>query len=121
MLLLFAGMSVLLAQKPENVLIVANRNSPVSQEIATYYAAKRAIPFSNICQLTTAPDEEISRVAYEKEVAAPVARFLHQGKLEERILYIVTTLGVPLKIAGGRGRTSDAASVDSELAVLYSD
>ena len=41
-------------------------------------------------------------------------------RLEEKILYIATTLGVPLKITGaGEGMATDAAAVDSELALLY--
>ena len=44
---------------------------------------------------------------------------LRKGQLSERILYIATTMGVPLKIAGKPGKETDAASVDSELATLY--
>ena len=39
----------------------------------------------------------------------------------EQILYIVTTAGVPLKVRGSGGLTGDAASVDSELTLLYFD
>ena len=48
--------------------------------------------------------------------------FLHKNGLQESIYYIVTTAGVPLKISGaGDGMNSSAASVDSELTLLYSD
>jgi uncharacterized protein (TIGR03790 family) len=41
--------------------------------------------------------------------------------LIERVLYIVTTLGVPLKVDGaGTGQITERCSVDSELALLYS-
>src|SRR5437660_1265466 len=50
---------------------------------------------------------------------------IHSGAgcrwLRETILYIVTTSGVPLKIQGAIGPNGDAASVDSELTLLYSD
>jgi len=38
------------------------------------------------------------------------------------VLYIVTTLGVPLRVDGSGGSlfTSEHSSVDSELALLYS-
>ena len=39
----------------------------------------------------------------------------------EQVLYLVTTLGVPLKIAGRGGQTGDEASVDSELTTLYEE
>src|SRR5262249_15784550 len=45
---------------------------------------------------------------------------LKTQNLQETILYIVTTLGVPLKVDGaGRGMGTEYASVDSELALLY--
>jgi uncharacterized protein (TIGR03790 family) len=49
-----------------------------------------------------------------------VARCLQSNQLAEKILYIATTLGVPLKIkGGGEGMATEAASVDSELTLLY--
>ena len=50
-----------------------------------------------------------------------IAQCLHSGRREDKILYIVTTSGVPLKIRGHGGLVGDAASVDSELTLLYSD
>ena len=48
------------------------------------------------------------------------ASVLKNNRFEESILYIVTTSGVPLKIQGdGAELRSTAASVDSELALLY--
>ena len=44
-----------------------------------------------------------------------------ESGLEESIYYIVTTAGVPLKIPGTAELTGNAASVDSELTLLYSD
>lgn len=117
--LAFAASS-LLAQKSENVLVIANQNSPVSKTIAEYYARKRSIPSGNIYYLKTAPTEIIERRTYDDEIAGPVAAFLKKNRLQEQILYIVTTLGVPLGIDGNGGVTSDQASVDSELTLLYS-
>jgi uncharacterized protein (TIGR03790 family) len=111
----------LLAQTPRNVLIVVNDNSPLSREIGEYYARRRAIPASNICRIKTSTVEEIQRPEYNAEIAAPLARCLKTGGLVESILYIVTTGGVPLKIAGTDGLGGDASSVDSELTLLYAD
>ncbi len=113
----------LCAQKPENVLIVANERSAVSKSIAEYYARKRGISLRNLCYIRTTEKEEISRDVFQKEIAGAVARALVERNLTETILYIVTTLGVPLRIradAGG-GMSSETASVDSELTLLYSD
>lgn len=108
-------------QKPENVLIVANRASPVSKAIAEYYARKRGIPSANVCYLDTPPTEHIAREVFNRDIAAPLAKFLARNRLTEQILYIATTLGVPLGILGGQGQTADAAAVDSELTMLYTD
>ncbi len=113
--------SSLCAQTPQNVLVVVNDASPVSRSIGEYYAQRRAIPSGNICHLHTTSDEAISRRQYDTEVAAPIADCLKRNNLAESILYIVTTLGVPLKIPGSSGLSGDEASVDSELTLLYSD
>jgi uncharacterized protein (TIGR03790 family) len=113
--------SGLRAQTPQNVLVVINDASPVSRSIGEYYAQRRVIPSRNICHLHTATDEAISRRRYDAEVAAPIADCLKKNSLVESVLYIVTTLGVPLKIPGSSGLSGDEASVDSEITLLYSD
>jgi uncharacterized protein (TIGR03790 family) len=104
---------------PANVLLVVNRNSPESVRIGEYYAARRAIPASHVCRLATTTEEEIPREAYEEQIGGPILEFLRSSRLGERVLYIATTLGVPLKIGGRSGQTGDQASVDSELTTLY--
>ena len=115
--------SVLWAQIPQNVLVVVNDNSPVSRSIGEYYALRRAIPPRNICHIHTTTDEVIQRPQYKAEIAAPIADYLKKNNLVESVLYIVTTMGVPLKIPGSgpESLSSDAAAVDSELTLLYSD
>ena len=117
---IFLLIAAAFAQKPENVLVVMNAKSPESKQIAEYYMKKRAVPVSNVCTISTAPVEEINRHVYDTEVSAAIGKCLTSRKLTETILYIVTTLGVPLKISGSGGHLGDCASVDSELALLYS-
>jgi uncharacterized protein (TIGR03790 family) len=110
------------AQNGENVLLVVNRASNLSRRIADYYVSRRGIPLNNVCKLDIRPEaEEISWDAYVSQVERPVARCLANARLQERILYIVTTMGVPLKVTGpGQAQAAEACSVDSELALLYS-
>jgi uncharacterized protein (TIGR03790 family) len=103
------------------VLVVVNDNSPVSRTIGEYYARRRAVPLKNVCRIRTPPAEEISRAVYDVDIASAVGRCLQANALAEQILYIVTTLGVPLRIAGKSGMNGDIAAVDSELTLLYSD
>ena len=107
------------SQGPERVLLVVNRNSADSGQIASYYAAKRKIPDSQICPIAAPVKEVISRGEFESNVREPVRRCLARGNLAEQIYYLVTTLGVPLHIQGTGGRHSTAGSVDSELTLLY--
>src|ERR1700683_4210027 len=84
------------AQTPGQVLVVVNRRSVTSRQIGEYYIQKRDIPLANLCTIDTAPDETITRAVYDKEIAEPVGRFLGKNGLQETILYIVLTSGVPL-------------------------
>lgn len=108
------------AQTGDNVLLVVNRSSAASRAVADYYRPRRSVPVQNICYIETAPVEEISWQVYQDEIERPIGECLKKGDLQEKVLYIVTTLGVPLKVSGqGGGMTADYASVDSELTLLY--
>ena len=121
LLLLFGVTARLHAQTGENVLLVVNRNAPVSGQIADYYRQKRSVPAQNVCYLAATPDEEITWDIYQQQIEKPVADCLKKAGLQEKVLYLVTTLGVPLKVAGsGSGLKAENASVDSELTLLYS-
>lgn len=111
--------ATLAAQTAENVLVVINESSTISRRIGEYYAGRREIPGRNLCRIRSPTQEEIPWKVYREEVEAAVAKCLQPAGLREQILYIVTTKGVPLKIAGSGGRRGDAASVDSELTLLY--
>jgi uncharacterized protein (TIGR03790 family) len=108
------------AQSGENVLLVVNRNVPVSRQIADYYRPRRAVPVKNVCTIDTTGDEEIQWGVYEQQIERPIGECLKRAGLVESVLYIVTTMGVPLKVDGPGARDSaEHASVDSELALLY--
>jgi len=109
------------AQGPQNVLLIVNDRSAVSKTIGEYYARKRGIPQANICRIHTQTAEEISREDYDRTVALPVRQCLEKQGLVESVLYLVTTLETPLKVSGTAELTGTFASVDSELALLYSD
>jgi uncharacterized protein (TIGR03790 family) len=112
---------LLAAQPPATVVVVVNQASPLSRRIGQYYAEHRQIPASNICRLNATTDEEISRPEFDEQISRPIQDFLRGRHLTEKVLYIVTTDGVPLKIRGNTGLAGEAAAVDSELTLLYSD
>jgi len=109
------------AQGPANVLVVVNDNSSDSRSIGDYYMRRREIPSSNLCHLRTTVEQDVDRATYDREIAAPIASFLKKNGMVQSILYILTTVGVPLRIEGSSGIGGNAASVDSELAAIYYD
>jgi uncharacterized protein (TIGR03790 family) len=114
---------LLAAQSPANVLIVVNDNSPISRETGEYYARRRHVEMDHVCRLHLSTEETVPREYYNREIAAPIAQFLRKRQLTEKILYMVLTAGVPLRIKNinGAGMGVDGASVDSELTLLYTD
>jgi uncharacterized protein (TIGR03790 family) len=123
-LLLLAG-QVLTAQSVANVLLVVNDASKLSRDIGQYYAGKRGVPLLNVCHIRTIETETIAREQYDREISAKISACLVRNSLTERIFYMVTTAGIPLRIAStassGAELEADNAAVDSELALLYSD
>ncbi|WP_456430737.1 TIGR03790 family protein [Thermosulfuriphilus sp.] len=105
----------------DRVLVVANKNSPDSLEVAHYYLKRRQIPKDHLLVIETSEKEEISRREFEESIKIPIARFIEARAWWDRILFIVLTPGIPLKIKGSGGRKGHHASVDSELCLLYRD
>jgi uncharacterized protein (TIGR03790 family) len=109
----------LFSQTAENVLLVMNEASPLSMEVGLYYSQKRGIPHTNLLRIKTIVDDSISREDFESQIEAPIASWLSGNFAQDRILYIVLTRGIPLRISGTSGKNATTASVDSELALLY--
>jgi uncharacterized protein (TIGR03790 family) len=107
------------AQSAENVAIVVNENSDSSQRIGDYYARKHALPSTNVIRIKTSTDETVDRLTYLTTIETPIAAALIRQNLQDRILYLVLTKGVPLRVAGTSGAKGSVASVDSELTLLY--
>ena len=102
------------------MLLVINRKDAASREIGDYYRPRRSVPIKNVCYLDTTSQEEIAWTVYEQQIEKPVATCLGRAGLQEKALFILLTMGVPLKISGaGGGFTAEYSSVDSELALLY--
>jgi uncharacterized protein (TIGR03790 family) len=122
----------------DRVLVLANEAVPpepgtgrkgASVHVAEYYAARRGIPPANIIRLTIplaccASDPRawdswnISWEVFERHIRTPLRRFLEAKQLTDRILYLVSTYGVPLRVSGGPFARLDGISIDSVLAAL---
>lgn len=107
------------AQNVDNVLVVINESNADSIKVGEYYVQKRAVAKDHTVRIKTANAETIQRADYERTIEGPIGATLLQRKLQDRVLYIVLTKGVPLRVAGTEGPEGVVASVDSELALLY--
>lgn len=119
LLILLGAAGPLHAQTGENVAVVINDASAASQRIGEYYVRQRAVPGPNVIHIRTTEDESIDRMQYARTIEAPIAAALRRERLQDRILYIVLTKGVPLRISGTGGLNGTVSSVDSELTLLY--
>jgi uncharacterized protein (TIGR03790 family) len=115
----FASASDARAQTPENVAVVINNASPQSKDVGEYYVKARGIPPENVIRIQASTDDTIQAASYLATIQAPIAAALTRANLQDRILYIVLTKDVPLRIAGTGGQDGTVASVDSELTLLY--
>jgi uncharacterized protein (TIGR03790 family) len=107
------------AQSAANVLLVVNSTSAASGSISRYYAERRGVPQDNVCSITTPANESISRADYLAQIEQPIWQCIAGLRAHDRILYIVLTKDVPIRISGTGGRAGTNASVDSELTLLY--
>jgi hypothetical protein len=114
----------------QRVLVIANRNSPVSLRVSQYYQQRRGIPAANFLTLNL-PDstlipafESIGYSTYQQQVEQPLRDFLTRKGWVNRIRYIVLTRGLPLRIKNVPYRLSSGEalnqhqSLDSTLAAL---
>jgi len=127
-----------------STIVVYNKAALDSPELARFYAKQRGIASDHIVGLTCSTDEEITREEYDTNIAGPLREvFKAQGwwKLRETaeqkavvettsIRFVAVIKGVPLKIkpvdapypgdqpGDGPVNNQNAASVDSELAIL---
>jgi uncharacterized protein (TIGR03790 family) len=109
-----------LAQSPyDDVAVLVNARSAVSDSIGTYFQAARGIRSSHIIRLNVATAEVISGVQFDS-LRSQLETALTGTGLADSINYIVTTKGMPLKIDRGGSGTSwtGTASVESELTLI---
>ena len=87
------------ALEPEEILVIANKNSHKSIDTAKYYLSKRKIPPDNLVEVEVADKETCSRTDYNAEVVTPVRRYLEKNGSVRHIRCLVLMYGIPLKVA----------------------
>ena len=97
-LILAFAHSTVLALQPDELLLIANKNAPISLQLAEYYAKMRAVPPGRIVGLDLPGSEEIPFDKYEREVVPAIRAFLRANKLERKVKCLVTFYGVPIRV-----------------------
>jgi len=108
------GPSSAYALTPAEVLILVNKDVPVSSEVARMYQRLRGVPAENVLRLSLGANREITREQYRTQIAPPVKKYLSE---HASIRCLVTTSGFPYVIQNSAGR-EDGAAVDNELAAV---
>ena len=143
-LLVFVA-SLTLAQAKDSIyskstIVVYNKNFPGADEIAAHYVSQRGISSGNRVALDCSSKETITRAEFRESIERPLRKIFTDKKwwslqtnagrtkvIENKMHVIVLIHGMPLKIqdtsSGPRPTDAakmqtDAASVDSELALL---
>jgi uncharacterized protein (TIGR03790 family) len=101
------------ALDPSEVLILVNKDSGISSQVAEMYRKLRGVPEGNVLRLSLGSNRQISAQEYRDKTASAVKRVLDA---RPEIRCILTTAGVPYVI--GTPENSQAASYDSQLATV---
>lgn len=96
----------------DDVILIINNNSQDSKDIGNYFKNHRNINDSNIIYINTVDSEDITLTDFNSQIRSPIEKYLISNNLTDKINYIVTTKGIPLKI------TDIRRSVDSELTLI---
>jgi len=91
-----------MALEPNQVLVVVNGQIPQSVQVGRYYCSRRAVPPENLIAIAlgTRPLDHISRQDYERILARTIKEYIHSLDDPAAIRCIVTTWGVPFRVAG---------------------
>ena len=101
------------ALEPEEILVIANKNSHKSIDTAKYYMSKRKIPAGNLLEIRVSNKETCSRIDYKVNVATPVRRYLEKNGSEINIRCLVLMYGIPLKIAPPDIKSEEKIEINS--------
>jgi uncharacterized protein (TIGR03790 family) len=107
------------AQTGRHVLLVINTASQDSVRIGEHYAKVRGVPQDQVLRISAPLADEVSPQEFAAIIERPIRQWLARQAALDRILYIVLTKGVPLRISGTPELSGTMASVDSELTLVY--
>jgi uncharacterized protein (TIGR03790 family) len=111
----FSVNSIAQTESYNDVLLVVNSASGISDSVGQYFANAREIPEQNIVRVSAPMTEEIDSLQFEM-IRQQIESALISRKLQDSINYIVTTKGMPLKVM--RVTAYANSSFENELALI---
>ncbi|MBI5141762.1 MAG: TIGR03790 family protein [Nitrospirae bacterium] len=86
------------AVSPEDIIVVYNRKSAESRDVADYYASRRNIPGGNLTGIDVPDSESISRDSFNRRVLPPLREAVGRLRKSGRKPVILLVYGTPLRI-----------------------
>ena len=84
---------------PENVLLVVNKDSPVSLQVANTYVKIRDIPQQHVVWLSDIPyPDSISLDTFKTHIWKPIREFITQNRLDDEIDIIAYSADFPTAV-----------------------
>src|ERR1039457_3763813 len=114
LLMACAAPSAWAALEPKQVLVLVNKDTPTSSQVARMYQRLREIPPANILSLSLGTERQITPEQYWSKAAPPIRKYLEANP---EVRCILTTTGVPYTIQATDGK-DEGAAFDSELAAI---
>lgn len=84
---------------PDEVVVLANADSPESLQVANKYLQARKVPQRNLIALPLTTEETISRKSYQTQLTAPLREELRKRGIAAKAKVLLSVYGVPLKVA----------------------
>jgi len=93
--------------RPDELLLIYNRDDTDSRKLAAYYAEVRGVPLDHIVGVrANAQQEEIARNDFERLIHKPVRQYMEKQQLRDKVRCLVTFYGLPIRV----GPTAISAS-----------
>jgi len=101
--------------RPDQLLLVYNRDDARSRELAEYYAKARSVPIDRLCGVrANANAEEISREHFDRFIRPAVRAYLESQPFGRNIRCLVLFYGLPIRV-GPKKPTAAEQSVARQL------
>ena len=111
--------SVLLRNRPRTSRSLSTRTARTRSALRSITRAPAVCPHPTSCGFRHPLKKRSNETPTSGPSSSPWVVAITRAGLQDRLLYLVLTKGVPLRIIGATGLSGTLASVDSELTLLY--